>query len=212
MSSWLALKVGRGRAVLGIRETQPQLDFNHGARRCPVYDQCLAVWARVPSPCGDAPPSLWPPPWRGSVRAFLTRCGPLVFVWAAAGDGSTPLPGPRRVRQHRTIPRPGYRPYGSRSLGSYSTFGMQRLIFSAKYRLLVRCGCSTCRPKIRSGMSIGVICKLVYLVLVSNSQLGLDSCAGAVPQARSLSALETLFLNGFLLGNNPATITVVQPR
>ena len=34
----------------------------------------------------------------------------------------------------------------------YGTFGMQRLIFSAKYRLLVRGGCS--RPKIRSGFRI----------------------------------------------------------
>jgi hypothetical protein len=35
---------------------------------------------------------------------------------------------------------------------TYGTFGMQRLIFSAKYRLLVRGGCS--RPKIRSGFRI----------------------------------------------------------
>jgi hypothetical protein len=35
---------------------------------------------------------------------------------------------------------------------AYGTFGMQRLIFSAKYRLLVRGGCS--RPKIRSGIRI----------------------------------------------------------
>jgi hypothetical protein len=33
-------------------------------------------------------------------------------------------------------------------VGLYGTFGMQRLIFSAKYRLLVRGGC--CRPKIRA--------------------------------------------------------------
>jgi hypothetical protein len=35
---------------------------------------------------------------------------------------------------------------------AYGTFGMQRLIFSAKYRLLVRGGCS--RPKICSGIRI----------------------------------------------------------
>jgi hypothetical protein len=35
---------------------------------------------------------------------------------------------------------------------SYGTFGMQRLIFSAKYRVLVRGGWS--RPKIRSGIRI----------------------------------------------------------
>jgi hypothetical protein len=34
----------------------------------------------------------------------------------------------------------------------YGTFGMQRLIFSAKYRLLVRGGCSG--PKIRPGIRI----------------------------------------------------------
>jgi hypothetical protein len=35
---------------------------------------------------------------------------------------------------------------------TYGTFGMQRLIFSAKYRVLVRGGCSI--PKIRSGIRI----------------------------------------------------------
>jgi hypothetical protein len=77
---------------------------------------------------------------------------------AAHPQSATPTPTAAPSGRSRRPPRCARRPpllpgrrRGAAALGYlYCTFGMQRLIFSAKYRVLVWGGCS--RPKIRSGI------------------------------------------------------------